>query len=142
MLTTIHIPTVEMTHDLEWNTAETQAVDAVENAEVAEIERAATVKQFDTIARLEIPAIDAYTMHSTTLARTRLNLLLEECSCGNGSPQNVLVPDIADLADKHNVFIADNDFKSGQTKMKSALLQAKVYRLTQPPWQQRRPQLN
>merc|ERR1712138_65755 len=46
-------------------------VDAVENAEVAEIKRAvfraltrlraATIKEFDTIARLETQAIDAYT---------------------------------------------------------------------------------
>merc|ERR1712194_185671 len=81
----------EMTHDLEMNfnkiapfgkedtakelqdhAAQTQntLVDAVENAEVAEIKRAvfraltrlraATIKEFDTIARLETQAIDAY----------------------------------------------------------------------------------
>merc|ERR1719515_45115 len=81
----------EMTHDLEMNfnkiapfgkedtakelqdhAAKTQdtLVDAVENAEVAEIKRAvfraltrlraATIKEFDTIARLETHAIDAY----------------------------------------------------------------------------------
>jgi len=81
----------EMTHDLEQNfnkiapfgkedtakelqdhAAKTQdtLVDAVENAEVAEIKRAvfraltrlraATIKEFDTIARLETQAIDAY----------------------------------------------------------------------------------
>merc|ERR1719493_626536 len=81
----------EMTHDLEMNfnkiapfgkedtakelqdhAAKTQdtLVDAVENAEVAEIKRAvfraltrlraATIKEFDTIARLETRAIDAY----------------------------------------------------------------------------------
>jgi len=81
----------EMTHDLELNfnkiapfgkedtakelqdhAAKTQdtLVDAVENAEVAEIKRAvfraltrlraATIKEFDTIARLETQAIDAY----------------------------------------------------------------------------------
>jgi hypothetical protein len=81
----------EMTHDLETNfnkiapfgkedtakelqshAAKTQdtLVDAVENAEVAEIKRAvfraltrlraATIKEFDTIARLETQAIDAY----------------------------------------------------------------------------------
>merc|ERR1719359_1779651 len=81
----------EMTHDLEMNfnkiapfgkedtakklqnhVAKTQdtLVDAVENAEVAEIKRAvfraltrlraATIKEFDTIARLETQAIDAY----------------------------------------------------------------------------------
>jgi len=81
----------EMTHDLEMNfnkiapfgkedtakelqdhAAKTQdtLIDAVENAEVAEIKRAvfraltrlraATIKEFDTIARLETQAIDAY----------------------------------------------------------------------------------
>merc|ERR1711965_601752 len=81
----------EMTHDLEMNfnkiapfgkedtakelqdhAAKTQdtLVDAVENAEVAEIKRAvfraltrlraASVKEFDTIARLETQAIDSY----------------------------------------------------------------------------------
>jgi len=81
----------EMTHDLEMNfnkiapfgkedtakelqdhAAKTQdtLVDAVENAEVAEIKRAvfraltrlraAAIKEFDTIARLETQAIDAY----------------------------------------------------------------------------------
>mmetsp|Transcript_108069 Transcript_108069/g.271869 ORF Transcript_108069/g.271869 Transcript_108069/m.271869 type:complete len:161 (-) Transcript_108069:57-539(-) len=81
----------EMTHDLEMNfnkiapfgkedtakelqdhAAKTQdtLVDAVENAEVAEIKRAvfraltrlraAQIKEFDTIARLETQAIDAY----------------------------------------------------------------------------------
>jgi len=81
----------EMTHDLEMNfnniapfgkedtakelqdhAAETQntLVDAVENAEVAEIKRAvfrsltrlraASIKEFDTIARLQTQAIDAY----------------------------------------------------------------------------------
>merc|ERR1712028_25466 len=81
----------EMTHDLEMNfnkiapfgkedtakelqdhAAKTQdtLVDAVENAEVAEIKRAvfraltrlraATIKEFDTIARLETQAIDGY----------------------------------------------------------------------------------
>ena len=81
----------EMTHDLEMNlnkiaplgtediakelqdhAAKTQdtLVDAVENAEVADIKRAvfraltrlraATIKEFDTIARLETRAIDAY----------------------------------------------------------------------------------
>jgi len=81
----------EMTHDLEMNfnkiapfgkedtaqelqahAAKTQdtLVDAVENAEVAEIKRAvfraltrlraASIKEFDTIARLETQAIDSY----------------------------------------------------------------------------------
>merc|ERR1719390_581123 len=58
--------------ELQDHAADTQdtLVDAVENAEVAEIKRAvfraltrlraATIKEFDTIARLETQAIDAY----------------------------------------------------------------------------------
>merc|ERR1712196_682863 len=58
--------------ELQDHAAKTQdtLVDAVENAEVAEIKRAvfraltrlraATIKEFDTIARLETQAIDAY----------------------------------------------------------------------------------
>merc|ERR1719480_391891 len=94
-----------MTHDLEMNfnkiapfgkedtakelqdhAAKTQdtLVDAVENAEVAEIKRAvfraltrlraATIKEFDTIARLETQAIDAYNdAHHYRAENRRLN---------------------------------------------------------------------
>ena len=40
----------------------------------------------------------------------------------NGSPQNTFVPGAVDLAEKHGAFIGGDDFKSGQTKMKSALV--------------------
>ncbi|EAW11734.1 inositol-3-phosphate synthase INO1 [Aspergillus clavatus NRRL 1] len=40
----------------------------------------------------------------------------------NGSPQNTFVPGAIQLAEKHNAFIGGDDFKSGQTKMKSALV--------------------
>ncbi|KAL9103031.1 MAG: hypothetical protein Q9163_001890 [Psora crenata] len=40
----------------------------------------------------------------------------------NGSPQNTFVPGAIDLAEKHGAFIGGDDFKSGQTKMKSALV--------------------
>lgn len=39
----------------------------------------------------------------------------------NGSPQNTFVPGCIELAEKHNSFIGGDDFKSGQTKVKSAL---------------------
>ena len=67
--------------ELQDHAAKTQdtLVDAVENAEVAEIKRAvfraltrlraATIKEFDTIARLETQAIDAYALiHGTRVA--------------------------------------------------------------------------
>merc|ERR1712060_932051 len=48
--------------------------------------------------------------------------ILEGCTYINGSPQNTLVPGIVELAHRHDVFIAGDDFKSGQTKMKSVLV--------------------
>eukprot|EP01134_Creolimax_fragrantissima_P002188 CFRG2188T1 len=48
--------------------------------------------------------------------------ILEGCPYINGSPQNTLVPGIIELSEKHNVFIGGDDFKSGQTKMKSVLM--------------------
>lgn len=40
----------------------------------------------------------------------------------NGSPQNTFVPGCIELAEQHNAFLGGDDFKSGQTKMKSALV--------------------
>merc|ERR1711915_7339 len=40
----------------------------------------------------------------------------------NGSPQNTFVPGLIDLAITKNSIIAGDDFKSGQTKMKSVLV--------------------
>ena len=48
--------------------------------------------------------------------------ILEGCMFINGSPQNTFVPGVIDLARQHKVFVAGDDFKSGQTKMKSVLV--------------------
>eukprot|EP01027_Heterolobosea_sp_BB2_P006163 GEZU01009352.1.p1 GENE.GEZU01009352.1~~GEZU01009352.1.p1 ORF type:complete len:512 (+),score=240.80 GEZU01009352.1:245-1780(+) len=48
--------------------------------------------------------------------------ILEGCSYINGSPQNTFVPGVVDLALRHKVYIAGDDFKSGQTKLKSVLV--------------------
>eukprot|EP00388_Colpodella_angusta_P012677 GDKJ01032092.1.p1 GENE.GDKJ01032092.1~~GDKJ01032092.1.p1 ORF type:complete len:539 (+),score=144.67 GDKJ01032092.1:123-1619(+) len=48
--------------------------------------------------------------------------ILEGCPYINGSPQNTLVPGVIDLAARHGVFVGGDDFKSGQTKMKSVLV--------------------
>ena len=48
--------------------------------------------------------------------------ILEGCSYINGSPQNTFVPGVVQLAEEKGVFIAGDDFKSGQTKMKSVLV--------------------
>eukprot|EP01102_Stenamoeba_stenopodia_P010722 TRINITY_DN3261_c0_g1_i4.p1 TRINITY_DN3261_c0_g1~~TRINITY_DN3261_c0_g1_i4.p1 ORF type:complete len:518 (-),score=135.83 TRINITY_DN3261_c0_g1_i4:387-1940(-) len=48
--------------------------------------------------------------------------ILEGCPYINGSPQNTFVPGVIDLAVHHNVPIGGDDFKSGQTKMKSVMV--------------------
>jgi len=48
--------------------------------------------------------------------------ILEGVPFINGSPQNTFVPGAIALAERHNAFIGGDDFKSGQTKMKSALV--------------------
>lgn len=48
--------------------------------------------------------------------------ILEGAPFINGSPQNTFVPGAIELAGRHGAFIGGDDFKSGQTKMKSALV--------------------
>ncbi|OAL70001.1 inositol-3-phosphate synthase [Trichophyton violaceum] len=48
--------------------------------------------------------------------------ILENAPFINGSPQNTFVPGAMELALKKGAFIGGDDFKSGQTKMKSALV--------------------
>lgn len=48
--------------------------------------------------------------------------ILEGVPFINGSPQNTFVPGAVDLAHQRGAFIGGDDFKSGQTKMKSALV--------------------
>ena len=48
--------------------------------------------------------------------------ILEGCMFINGSPQNTFVPGVIELARQHKVFVAGDDFKSGQTKMKSVMV--------------------
>mmetsp|Transcript_13445 Transcript_13445/g.18988 ORF Transcript_13445/g.18988 Transcript_13445/m.18988 type:complete len:519 (+) Transcript_13445:94-1650(+) len=48
--------------------------------------------------------------------------ILENCSYINGSPQNTFVPGVIELAEERKVFIGGDDFKSGQTKMKSVMV--------------------
>lgn len=40
--------------------------------------------------------------------------ILEGSTYINGSPQNTFVPGVLDLAEKHNVFVVGDDFKSGE----------------------------
>jgi len=48
--------------------------------------------------------------------------ILEGCTYINGSPQNTFVPGVIELSLRHDVRIAGDDFKSGQTKMKSVMV--------------------
>ena len=48
--------------------------------------------------------------------------VLENIPFINGSPQNTFVPGLIDLAIRRNCLIGGDDFKSGQTKMKSVLV--------------------
>lgn len=47
--------------------------------------------------------------------------ILEGSPFINGAPQNTFVPGCIELAEYHKAFIAGDDFKSGQTKVKSVL---------------------
>ena len=47
--------------------------------------------------------------------------ILEGVPYINGSPQNTFVPGVLDLALQHNVYVGGDDFKTGQTKIKSVL---------------------
>jgi len=48
--------------------------------------------------------------------------ILEGCTYINGSPQNTFVPGVIELSLRHDVRIAGDDFKTGQTKMKSVMV--------------------
>lgn len=48
--------------------------------------------------------------------------ILERCSYINGSPQNTFVPGVVALAERYQTFLGGDDFKSGQTKIKSVLV--------------------
>ncbi|RYP68520.1 hypothetical protein DL771_006597 [Monosporascus sp. 5C6A] len=48
--------------------------------------------------------------------------ILEGVPFINGSPQNTFVPGCIELAEREGAFVGGDDFKSGQTKMKSALV--------------------
>ncbi|RLN68240.1 hypothetical protein BBJ28_00011071, partial [Nothophytophthora sp. Chile5] len=75
----------------------------------------------DTSANLleSIKAGEAEVSPSTVFA---VASILEGCSYINGSPQNTFVPGVLDLAEEKKVFVGGDDFKSGQTKIKSVLV--------------------
>ena len=50
------------------------------------------------------------------------SFLFSQCTYINGSPQNTFVPGCVELAQQKGVFLGGDDFKSGQTKVKSVLV--------------------
>lgn len=75
----------------------------------------------DTFANLKlaIAANHSEISPSTLFAYAAIST---KCTYINGSPQNTFVPGIIEMAEKANIFIAGDDFKSGQTKIKSVLV--------------------
>lgn len=75
----------------------------------------------DTSANLEkaLRDNDSEISPSTIFALASID---EGCTYINGSPQNTIVPGVVERAEKCGVFVAGDDFKSGQTKLKSVLV--------------------
>ncbi len=47
--------------------------------------------------------------------------IMSKCIFINGSPQNTLIPSVIELASEYKTFVGGEDFKTGQTKIKSVL---------------------
>jgi myo-inositol-1-phosphate synthase len=48
--------------------------------------------------------------------------ILEGCDYINGSPQNTLMPGVIELAEQNGVYVSGDDLKTGQTRLKSVLV--------------------
>merc|ERR1719219_88755 len=83
-------------------------------AEVSKGVNTTSAELMDSI-RKGHPEVSASTVYAVAAA-------LEGCSYINGSPQNTFVPGFRQLAQEKGIFIGGDDFKSGQTKMKSVLV--------------------
>lgn len=75
----------------------------------------------DTAANL-MRAVDSSHEEISPSTVFAIACILERTPFINGSPQNTFVPGVIELAEIHKAFIGGDDFKSGQTKMKSALV--------------------
>ena len=69
-----------------------------------------------------LAAIDASAAEVAPSTIFAVACILEGVPFVNGSPQNTFVPGCIELAERHRSFIGGDDFKSGQTKMKSVLV--------------------
>jgi myo-inositol-1-phosphate synthase len=75
----------------------------------------------DTSANL-LAAIDRNEAEIAPSTLFAVACILEKTSFINGSPQNTFVPGAMELAVQHNVLVGGDDFKTGQTKMKSVMV--------------------
>ncbi|XP_045823864.1 inositol-3-phosphate synthase-like [Trifolium pratense] len=75
----------------------------------------------DTVENL-LASVDKNESEISPSTLFALACVLENVPFINGSPQNTFVPGLIDLAIKRNSLIGGDDFKSGQTKMKSVLV--------------------
>jgi myo-inositol-1-phosphate synthase len=75
----------------------------------------------DTPANL-VASIDANEDEVSPSTLFAVASIQEGCTYINGSPQNTFVPAVVAMAAEAGVFIAGDDFKSGQTKLKSVLV--------------------
>lgn len=75
----------------------------------------------DTIENL-MAAIDRDEAEVSPSTLFAVASILEHTTYINGSPQNTFVPGVMRLAEREKVYIGGDDFKSGQTKMKSVLV--------------------
>ena len=115
-------------------------VGAVENAEVADIDRAvfhvltrlraATIKEFDTFAWLETPAIDANS-DALHYRDGDLPLLINTLS---STALRKVFSFIAEPVSPRSTTCSGDVLEPEQVRLV-------LYRLAQPPWHQRRPQL-
>ncbi|KAM4625281.1 inositol-3-phosphate synthase 1-A-like [Polymixia lowei] len=71
------------------------------------------------LAAIQSGCLSAEVSPSTLFAVASIQ---EGCAYINGSPQNTFVPGVIELAVEKGVFIGGDDFKSGQTKIKSVLV--------------------
>jgi len=79
------------------------------------------VPGINTTADELLAAIDAGEEEISPSTIFAVACILEDTPFINGSPQNTFVPGCMELATKNNAVIAGDDFKTGQTKVKSVL---------------------
>mmetsp|Transcript_10158 Transcript_10158/g.37807 ORF Transcript_10158/g.37807 Transcript_10158/m.37807 type:complete len:511 (-) Transcript_10158:203-1735(-) len=89
----------------------------------ANTERFAEIKEGlnDTAENL-LKSIDSNESEVSPSTLYAVASIMEGCSYINGSPQNTFVPGLIELASSKKVYIGGDDFKSGQTKLKSVLV--------------------